>query len=258
MLSSTPRFYRKHMGLERFKSFSVQYKDSDLWIGVDLQSFHERMPVVAMKQLLLIRKTLEAYIEKHPAFVASMKPLTCLPEAPAIAVNMALAALRAGTGPMASVAGAFAHDVGRHLQQEFSISEIIVENGGDIYLSISKPLTLAIYAGSSPLSGKIGLEIPPHSSPMGVCTSAGTFGPSVSFGKADAVMVACTNPLLADALATSLGNMVKKAADIENTIEIAKTYSEITSLVIVCEGKIGISGAYPVKPMDNLNLNTGK
>ena len=45
--------------------------------------------------------------------------------------------------------------------------------------------------------------------PMGICTSSGTVGHSLSFGKADAVCVKAKSVSLADAAATAIGNMVK-------------------------------------------------
>jgi uncharacterized protein len=256
MRRAEPRLYREHMGEGRFKTFSVQYKDSDLWIGIDPESFRDRVPGFAMKQLIIIRNELEQYLSIHPAFATSFKPLSCRAGAPAMAVAMASAAQIALTGPMAAVAGAFAEYIGRAIQREFSVKEVVVENGGDIYLSIIHPLTIAVYAGKSPLSGKVGIEIPPEASPLGICTSAGTVGPSVSFGKADAVMVACKNTLLADALATAYGNKVKTASDIGTTIETAGNF--ILSLVIICEGQIGISGSYPIKPLTAPDFNNEK
>lgn len=253
-----PRFYRTHMGEGRFKSFSVHYKDSDLWIGVDHQSFSNHLPAFAMKHLIGIRNELEHYLCIHPEFASSFQPLSCTNDAPLLARQMAEAAQKAGTGPMAAVAGAFAESMGKAIEKEFAVKEVVIENGGDIYLSIEKALVLAVYAGTSALSGKVGIEIPPQASPLGVCTSAGTLGPSVSFGKADAVMLACKNTLLADAYATALGNRVKTAADIEKTLALASQETEILSALIVCEEKIGVYGSFPVKPLSVSSLNNEK
>ena len=122
---------------------------------------------------------------------------------------MAMAGEKAGVGPMAAVAGAFSEEIGKTLLRTFPINELVVENGGDIFLKLEKPLVLSVYAGTSVLSEKIGIEIPAQETPLGVCTSAGTVGPSHSFGKADAVMVACKNTAVADAFATALANQVK-------------------------------------------------
>ena len=108
---------------------------------------------------------------------------------------------------MASVAGAMAEAF-----QETSLessTEVIVENGGDIYLATSRERVIGIYAGTSPLSIKLGIAISPEDSPLGICTSSGTVGPSLSFGKADAVCVLSKSAALADAAATAVGNVVR-------------------------------------------------
>ena len=113
----------------------------------------------------------------------------------------------ANVGPMAAVAGAMAEFVSKDL---LKISkQVIVENGGDIYLATSRERTIGIYAGTSPLSMKLGITISPEDSPLGVCTSSGTVGPSLSFGKADAVCILSKSAALADAAATAVGNVVR-------------------------------------------------
>jgi ApbE superfamily uncharacterized protein (UPF0280 family) len=89
--------------------------------------------------------------------------------------------------PLLQIAGAVAEFVSKDLLP--LSEEIIIENGGDIYLATSRERTIGIYAGHSPLSLKIGIVISPEDSPLGVCTSSGTVGPSLSFGKADAVCI---------------------------------------------------------------------
>ncbi|GAI49814.1 unnamed protein product, partial [marine sediment metagenome] len=65
-----------------------------------------------------------------------------------------------------------------------------------------------IFAGRSPLSQRIILKIEAKENYIGVCTSSGTVGPSLSFGKADAVTVISDSVLLADAAATAVGNII--------------------------------------------------
>ena len=66
--------------------------------------------------------------------------------------------------------------------------EVIVENGGDVFLKSSGPLDLGLYAGeNSPFSGEIKLRIDPSGAGIGICTSSGTVCHSLSMGKADAV-----------------------------------------------------------------------
>ncbi|GAG89833.1 unnamed protein product, partial [marine sediment metagenome] len=112
------------------------------------------------------------------SFLTSLEPLFVSDNAPRIVKSMSEAAKRVGTGPMASVAGAIAEFVGNELLA-FS-PEIILENGGDIFLKSSKKRLIGIYAGKSPLTGKIGLEINGDDTPLGICTSSGTVGHSLS------------------------------------------------------------------------------
>jgi len=245
------RFYRERMGEGRFRSFTVSCKDSDLWIGVDSESFKFEMIDFALKKLIELRRTLESYIHNHPNFQTSFFPVKTKKGDPEIAVEMSKAANVAGTGPMAAVAGAFSEYIGKAIQKEFSIDEIVVENGGDIYLKLKNDLVLSVYAGQSALTGKIGLEIPAFNTPLGVCTSAGTVGPSVSFGKADAVVIASKNCALADALATAFGNKVKKAEDIPVTLDLVRLNKKILSAVLICEDKVGICGQFRIKPIES-------
>ena len=57
--------------------------------------------------------------------------------------------------------------------------EVIVENGGDIYLRSLVTRTVGIYARKSPLTDKIGLEIAEENTSLGICTSSGTVGHSL-------------------------------------------------------------------------------
>jgi ApbE superfamily uncharacterized protein (UPF0280 family) len=141
---------------------------------------------------------------------------------------------------MAAVAGALAESVSKDLLK--LSEEVIVENGGDIYLATSKERTIGIYAGNSPLSFKIGFVIGPEDSPLGVCTSSGTVGHSLSFGKADAVSVLSKSAGLADAAATAIGNIVKEKRDIELGLERGKEIEGVSGMLIILGDKMGVWG----------------
>jgi uncharacterized protein len=241
------RTYRNQFSQQRFQSFVVNYKETDLWIGVDPDSFREEMRDVARVKVIALRTEIEAYLMTDPVFGKTYEPHVVKPNAPEIVRVMAEAGQRANVGPMAAVAGAFSEAIGQHLMQQFSIQEIVVENGGDIFLKIIRNLLMSVYAGNSPLSEKIGIEIQAAESPLGVCTSAGTVGPSVSFGKADAAMVICNNTALADAFATGFGNLVETPEDVQKVIDQTAQFPEILSAVIICRDKIGIRGKFEMK-----------
>jgi ApbE superfamily uncharacterized protein (UPF0280 family) len=153
---------------------------------------------------------------------------------------MAEAARAAHVGPMAAVAGAIAEAVGNDLL--LYSPEVIVENGGDIYMKSLQQRHVGIYAGSSPFTGKIALKISPEDTPLGICTSSGTVGHSLSLGVADAVIVLAPSTALADALATAIGNRIKKSEDIDTEIKKARETEGITGLVIIKDDRIGFWG----------------
>jgi len=153
---------------------------------------------------------------------------------------MAEAARQAGVGPMAAVAGTIAECVGRELL-DFS-PEIIVENGGDIYLKILSKRIVGIFAGDSPLTGKIGLEINAGDTPLGICTSSGKVGHSLSYGRSDAVVVLSASTALADAAATAIGNRVNQSADIDAAIEFGRSIDGLKGIIIVVGKSVGAWG----------------
>ncbi len=241
------RNYRLKFNLNRFAGWLLKHRETDIWIGVDKDSYQKEMEDVALTEVLELRQKLDGWITREPQFIKNLKPFKPAAEAPLEAKKMAKAAARAGMGPMASVAGLFSRQVGKSLIQNFSVKELVIENGGDIFALVEQKLLLTVFAGSSPLSEKIGIVIPSGSEEVGICTSSGTIGPSLSFGKADAVAVVCKNVLLADALATAIGNEVKHPDNIEKALEFAEKFPEILSVIIICNDKVGIRGTYEIK-----------
>jgi ApbE superfamily uncharacterized protein (UPF0280 family) len=233
--SLEPRTYRNWIEGRDLVPFTVTVKETDLYIRAtaNLQRKAHRLVVKYRRQL-------EKYIEQNPAFLKALEPIDVPDSAPLIARQMAEAARRAGVGPMAAVAGAIADGVGQELSP-FS-PEIIIENGGDIYLKLLRKRTVGIYAGRSPLTGRIGIEISPADTPLGVCTSSGTVGPSLSFGRADAAVAIAPSATLADAAATALGNRVKQPDDIAQAIEFGKSISGLKGIVIIIGDRLGAWG----------------
>lgn len=241
------RTYRTQFNSERFKGFVVSHLETDLWIGVDPSSFQPKMKELTLARIKELRNKFDEYIKAEPFFKKSLKPFQPTEIAPSEAKEMAVAAEKAGIGPMAAVAGLFAREIGEEIIQNFSLNELVIENGGDIYVLLKNELVLSVFAGESILSERIGLVIPADKNKLGICTSAGTVGPSISYGKADAVVVICEDILLADAFATALGNKVKSPKDVEKAIKQSEKYPEILSLLIICEDKIGIKGENEIR-----------
>lgn len=231
-----PKVYRHWVEGKDLAEFTVTVKETDLYIkaATNIQRKAQRI-------VLKYRQQLERYIEQHPDFKDSLKPLQVPPQAPRIVLDMAVAGQKASVGPMAAVAGAVAEYVGKELL-EFS-PEIIVENGGDIFLKTARKRVIGIYAGDSTFTGKLGLEINPEDMPIGICTSSGTVGHSLSYGKADAVVVTASSAILADAAATAICNKVNKPQDIDKAIEFGLSITGLRGIVIILGNAIGVWGA---------------
>ncbi|MFC2012873.1 UPF0280 family protein [Chloroflexota bacterium] len=246
-----PRTYRHWVKAKDLISFNVLVKETDLCIRAT-----SNLKGKARRLVLKYRNSLERYIARHPDFLTSLEPVPLDEDAPSIVKAMSRAANKTGVGPMATVAGAIAEFVGNDLL-DFS-PEIIVENGGDIFLKSLSKKTIAIYAGPSPLTGKIGLEIEAADTPLGVCTSSGTVGPSLSYGKADAVITVAGSAALADAAATATGNLIKQASDIPAGIEFARGIDGLTGVIIIKGSDMGLWGNLKVCPLQAPDQDSGE
>ena len=189
-----------------------------------------------------VRRQLEEYIAAHPVFLDSLVPLAMDDHAPSPVRDMLAAAALAGVGPMAAVAGVIAEAVGVALLRQ-GLDEVIVENGGDVFVARRQECRIGIYAGESVLSGRVGLLLRPPQMPCGVCTSSGSIGHSLSMGVADAVVVQATSTALADAAATRLGNEVSpRPESIDRALAVARTIEGLTGVVIVSGDRMGAWG----------------
>ncbi len=235
------RSYRLLHDQADLTAVQVQIQETDLHILAS-RDVKER----ATELVLQYRLQLESYIVKHPLFLATLDPLPLDFLAPPLVREMLAAAQKAGVGPMAAVAGTISEFVGKALAAE-GVEEIIVENGGDIYIRRLRECSVAIFAGQSPLSYKVGLRLLPSQMPTGVCTSSGTVGHSLSFGKADAAVVVARSTPLADAVATRLGNEVDTSlgvkAAVERALAVAREIDGVEGAVVICGEVMGAMGA---------------
>jgi ApbE superfamily uncharacterized protein (UPF0280 family) len=237
-----PRTYRTRMAREGLTAFRVALKETDLMV-LAARDFSAEVREMVLQE----RQQLEAYIAAHPDFLRTLSPWPEDPFAPPAVREMIAAGAAAEVGPMAAVAGTIASRIGHGLLPWSP--EVIVENGGDIFLRIAQPATVALFAGKSPLSQRVGLRIDPALSPLGVCTSSGTVGHSLSFGRADAACVVAPSAALADAAATALGNRVKDAGAISPALEWAASVPGILGAVIIVGDKLGAWGLVELTPL---------
>ncbi len=229
------RTYRNLIKTEDLTPFRVTIRETDLFLLAQRKLESETREAV-----IRYRWQIEEYIRHHPEFRTSLIPVGNNPHAPKIVREMLKASRLANVGPMASVAGAIAEFVGRDLIP-FS-PEVICENGGDIFIASSKERIVGVFAGKSPLSLKVGLRIKPGDTPLGVCSSSGTVGHSMSFGRTDAVCVLSRSAALADAAATSIGNLVKGKGEIERGLNYGSRIQGVIGVLIIVGEAMGIWG----------------
>jgi len=234
-----PRTYRERVSAAGLTGFRVGIGETDL----SIQAAHD-LTDIATRAVLRARQDIRDEIAARPQFLRSLVPLKPRPAAADIVLSMYRAGERAGTGPMAAVAGAVAEYVGRELLDHSA--EVIVENGGDVFLSTGAERTVAVYAGASPLSGKVGIVVPAGAQ-LGICTSSATVGPSYSAGRTDATMVIAAGTAFADAMASAVGNRVKVPEEIEDALNWAGEVDGVLGVLVIVGAAMGVWGQFPVR-----------
>ena len=237
------RSYRSRFSNDERRWFCVKFLESDLWIGVDSGSYRASLEADTYAMLVDLRRQMDAYLLMDPQYKTALTPYNAGLEAPNILKEMSRVSHKTGIGPMSAVAGAVAKKVAEFLGTQ----EVIVENGGDIYAQAASDMDISVFSGQSPLSEKIGLHIPAAEFPLGICTSSGTVGPSLSLGRADAVMIVCKDVLLADSYATAMANRIKTVNDLQSVIDRISDIPEILGAIAVKDDRMAISGRFELR-----------
>jgi len=203
------------------------------------------------------RTELERYIQDSPVFQMALEPIE-VAEGPAAVMLMAEASRRAGVGPMAAVAGVLA-DLAVERMIRAGAEVAVVENGGEAYFVSDRPMDIAIKAGDTPLSKKVGFRL--EEFPVGVATSSGLFSHALSFGEAEAVTIFADNAGIADAAATAVANKVRgddEVRTVEEAVELGLTIEGVRGVFILYKRHVGLGGEVPkiigVNPEDEENI----
>jgi len=228
------RFYRENIS-SKFK-LEVSYRESDILVSTD------REVSLEVVQSLLSRyySQIEAYIEKKPDFKKSLSPISFDNSAPPIVKKMIESSQITKIGPFASVAGAIASYVGEELLN--FCEEVVVENGGDVFLKIKTPKFLGVYLGEEFSPKNLTLKIKNKDHSFGIASSSSVIGHSLNFGKANLLTIICRDTILADGLATALSNRIKNPQDAKALIQDAKKLDAVEAMLIAIENKIYLWG----------------
>lgn len=243
----TERTYREKAAPEGLSSFRVVVDETDLWIAADRE-----LTGKTLESIHIHRTSIEDYIAAHPVFATTLTVWEQPVPPRSIVARMVDAANAVGIGPMAAVAGAVAEAVARDLMGH--TTRVMVENGGDLYMIGDSVSSVGMWAGPSPLSGRVALSVDP-SQGVAVCTSSGTVGPSLSLGRADAATVISPSGALADAAATELGNRIRGVDDMEKALDWALSVTGVTGAVVIIGETIGAKGEVELVPT---NIEQGR
>jgi len=246
------RVYREYYNPKSALRFTLIEGESDIEVMIEVPQYPEYQDTnftdmsnakeSLHKYLLELRQQLICHIQDVPEFLTSLVPVECSVPCETWIRGMYHAGDIAGVGPMASVAGAIAQELGRYIQATWGDVDFFIENGGDLYIHTKKERHIQVFAGDSVLSNKLTILLSPHQSPLGVCTSAGTVGPSLSFGKADAVVVLAKDASIADSFATRIGNEVVSKESIQQALSIGKESEVIEGILIIIGDHLGVWG----------------
>ena len=215
-----------------------QIKETIVTVTAD-EAYHP----VCLEAIRRYRADLERYILEDPFFKITFEPYQCAPDAPEVARRMAEASARVGVGPMAAVAGTIA-GLALKAMMKAGARYGIIDNGGDIALVNDRPVVVGIYAGGSPIRG-LGLEVEPRDTILGICTSSGTVGPSISLGNSDAALIISKDVSLADAAATALGNRIIDKGSLATAFDFLGEIPEVSGAIGIIGDRMATYGSLP-------------
>ena len=197
----------------------------------------------AVEAIRSTRSQIERQIRQDRFFLTTLEPYDPEPSSQRIIRRMCAASAAAGVGPMATIAGVIAQEALEAMVSN-GCRHGWVDNGGDIALITERPATLEIF--SDPESrNACALELEPTDEIIGVCTSSGTLGHSVSFGNADVALAIADDAVLADALATAIGNAVTDKKSLSTCFDKFKSMDGFRAGLAMIEGSISMHGKVP-------------
>ncbi len=227
------RQYTRHAGEH---AFQVVVEETDLHVTASRDLSHEIQQYVSA-----LRGQLKAYIMLHPEFRDSYVPVPVAPGAASIVRRMAGAATLADVGPMAAVAGT----ISQMVCEEFApiCSELIVENGGDVYMRSSRDRVAGLLPDPHSES-TVGIVIRADEFPVSLCSSSSTIGHSLSLGTGELVAVRSRDGSLADACATAFCNMLTSPEELDKVTERAAELQAqgVDGVFAQCGGRVAIWG----------------
>jgi ApbE superfamily uncharacterized protein (UPF0280 family) len=219
---------------------AFRLKESNCTIITDSEDAIEK----AVTSIKHHRRQLEKYVQEHPEFLYSLKPVP-VDKGSKVVRLMAEASSKAEVGPMAAVAGVLA-DLAVQEMVRAGSKVAVIENGGEVSAISNQPIDIVLAAGDAPLSREVGFRLKEF--PVGVATSSGLYSHALSFGEAEAATVFAVDAGVADAAATAVANMIKGdevRGIIREGMERALNIEGVKGVFILYRGVVGKAGQVP-------------
>lgn len=202
-----------------------------------------RFTEIAVDAIKAARKDVERQIRKDRFFLTTIEPYVPSSDASPLIKRMCRSAEVAGVGPMATVAGAIAQHA-MEAMVSAGCTHGWVDNGGDVALILDSPVLMEVF--SEPGSTEaFALELEPTDGIVGICSSSGRLGHSISFGDSDIALVIADDAILADALATACGNRVLDQASLRTCFEPFMRIDGFIGGLVMKDGAVGMAGKLP-------------
>jgi ApbE superfamily uncharacterized protein (UPF0280 family) len=202
----------------------------------------KRYVSIAKDAIFDARSQIELKITQDPFFRTTYDAYAASPNDGCVVRRMCDASAAADVGPMAAVAGAIAEYAVKKMTAA-GAGYAIVDNGGDIAMISDRDVLIGMYADVN--GERLSMRILPTDRILGICSSSGSVGPSVSFGRSDISTVISENVALADACATALGNLVKERSGMAGHLEKICNIDNVTGCLAYCDGMLAMCGDVP-------------
>ncbi len=234
--------------------FQIVRGESDLRIlvgGGQEEQTQQELAAHMCQTLERLRADVSSWARVYPEFRTSLAPLPLPENAPQVIQRMYAGAALAAVGPFAAVAGTISQMLVEAHKEQFS--DIIVENGGDVYMHSSKERVVALLAQPQSVENAedsahdgtayLGLRFTEQDFPLALCASSATIGHSLSLGRGELAVVRARDGALADAVATAMGNRLKGASSVQQALDFGQSIEGVEGLFVQCDDALGLWGA---------------
>jgi uncharacterized protein len=228
--------YRNKIPLGQSVNFEVEVRETNLHVQA-----HSDLSAKTKDSVFRYRYQVEEYLRQHPAFRETASPIQIYGSAPEIVRYADLASRSTGVAPMSCMSGAMADFVGRDLAVDSA--NLVVSSGGDAFVKSSFPMEIYLYAGGSPLDGRIVIALPTLKN----CFGVSTFVPGRGI---HAVTVLSRSACWASAFSKDIGDRFLAGESLSSVLKRAEAYTDVGGVVIIAGEKVVVGGEMVLRSAD--------